>query len=263
MITNLNYTGRRKILRSAIRIALSEDGGGHRVFDANVDLDGLDLPDSARLYVEAYYKSSYMRFDLGTVAGRRNLTDDERRLTEVDAGDIVYFRVKVVDETSSFGRILADADKIAPETAKVRQIPLLPVQPYDLDELAWRVDFDTGQPVLWVNNRISPRIMDMVKVDPVWHSLVFPAAIREVLSRIFFVEDRDDPWSDDDSYALWLRWGSDLIGSSPPLSDSDEDEGALDTEKRDWIDQVVVAFSTQIHASDKYRRSLSEVQHDR
>ncbi len=261
MITNLNYTGRRRIPRSAIRIALAEDGDGHRFFDANVDLDGLDLPDSARLYVEAYYKSSYMRFNLGTVAGRRSLTEGERRLTEVDAGDIVYFRVKVVDETSSFGRILADADKIAPETARVKQIPLLPVQPYDLGELAWRVDFDTGQPVLWVNNRISPRIMEIVRTDSVWLSLVFPAAIREVLSRIFFVEDRDDPWSDDDPYALWLRWGSDLIGSPTPQIDYD-DEGALDTDKRDWVDQVVVAFSKQIHASDKYRRSLMEVRND-
>ena len=230
-------------------------------FDANVDLDGLDLPDSARLYVEAYYKSSYMRFNLGTVAGRRSLTEEERRLTEVDAGDIVYFRVKVVDETSSFGRILADADKIAPETAKVKQIPLLPVQPCDLGELAWRVDFDSDIPVLFVNNRISPRIMDIAKRDPVWHALVIPAAIREVLNRILFFEDLTDMWIDEDPYALWLRWGSDLIGSSPPQSD-DDDEGALDTEKRDWIDQVVVAFSKQIHASDKYRRSLMEVRND-
>ena len=259
MITNLNYTGRQRIPRSAIRIALAEDGEGHRLFEANVDLDGLDLPDSARLYVEAYYKSSYMRFDLGTVAGRRNLTEDQRRLTEVDAGDIVYFRVKVVDETSSFGRILADADKIAPETARVRQISLLPVQPYDLGELAWRVDFDTGQPVLWVNNRISPRIMDIAKRDPVWHALVIPAAIREVLSRIIFVEDLTDPWIDEDPYALWLRWGSDLIGSSPPQSDDDDGH---DTEKREWIDEVVVALSKQIHASDKYRRSLMEVRND-
>ncbi len=242
----------------ATPLALAEDGDGHRVFDANVDLDGLDLPDSARLYVEAYYKSSYMRFDLGTVAGRLSLTDDERRLTEVDAGDIVYFRVKVVDETSSFGRILADADKIAPETAKVRQIPLLPVQPYDLGELAWRVDFDTGQPVLWVNNRISPRIMDIVKTDPVWLSLVFPAAIREILSRILLDEEPGDPWTDDGPIALWLRWSSELTGSRPPESDDDEDE--VDAERREWIEQVVVAFSMQIHASDRYRLSLSEVQ---
>jgi hypothetical protein len=228
-------------------LTLAEDGDGHRVFDAKIDLDDLDLADSARPYVEAYYKSSYMRFDLGTVAGRQSLTENERRLTEVDAGDIVYFRVKVVDETFSFGRVLADADKIAPvapETTAVRRIPLLPVQPYDLGELAWRVDFDTGQPELWVNNRISPRIMDIVRQDTVWLSLVFPAAIREILSRIFFVEERDDPWSDDDSYALWLRWGSDLVGSSPPQSDDDED--GRDTEKREWVNQVAKALCVQV-----------------
>ncbi len=261
MITSLNYTGRQRIPRSAIRIALAEDGDGHRFFDANLDLDGLDLPDSARLYVEAYHKFSYMRFDLGTVAERLNLAEDKRRLTELDASDIVHFRVKVVDKTSSFGRILADADKIAPETARAKQIPLLPVQPCDLGELAWRLDFEMDIPVLLVNNRIDPQIMDIVRRDPAWHALVFPAAIREVLSRILLVEDRDDPWSDDDPYALWLRWGSDLVGSSPPQSD-DDDEGALDTEKRDWIDRVVVAFSMQIHASDKYRRSLMEVRND-
>jgi len=122
------------------------------------------------------------------------------------------------------------------------------------------VDFDTGQPVLWVNNRISPRIMDIVRRDAVWLSLVFPAAIREILSRILLVEERDDPWTDDDPSALWLRWGSDLIGSSPPQSDDDEDR--RDTEKLEWIDQVVNAFSAQVQASAKYRRSLSEVQND-
>ena len=67
MIRRLNYTGRRKIPRENIHITLFRNNGVDE-FDAVIRLADLELPDSARLFVEAYHKSDWMRFDYGTLA---------------------------------------------------------------------------------------------------------------------------------------------------------------------------------------------------
>ena len=48
----------------------ARDSDGMLSFDAKLDLTGYDLPDDARVFVEAYRQTSFMRFPHGTVAGR-------------------------------------------------------------------------------------------------------------------------------------------------------------------------------------------------
>ena len=69
MQRKFNYTDRKKITRSAIRMTLLPRTDGPLAFDAKIDLDGLELPEHACVCVEAYHKALYMRFNFGKVGG--------------------------------------------------------------------------------------------------------------------------------------------------------------------------------------------------
>ena len=69
MIRKFNYTGRKKIRRSDVRIDLLRDDDNRRYFNISLHLADLELPETARVYVEAYHRSGYQRYDFGT--GRR------------------------------------------------------------------------------------------------------------------------------------------------------------------------------------------------
>ena len=67
-VRRLNYTGRKRIRQTDVRFVIHEDGSGSATFDG--DLSGLgncDLPADARVYVETYRQTSWMRFDFGTI----------------------------------------------------------------------------------------------------------------------------------------------------------------------------------------------------
>ena len=67
MIRKFNYTGRKKIKRSNVRIDLTRDDGGRRFFNIGLQFDDLELPPDAKVYVEAYHRFGYQRYDFGTV----------------------------------------------------------------------------------------------------------------------------------------------------------------------------------------------------
>jgi hypothetical protein len=267
MISNFNYTGRRKINLSRIEITLTREADGVRVFDARVNLADMELPPAGRVYVEAYYRSSWLRVDFGTVAATVSPPAERRRLVGVGVGDLVFFRIKVVDSTSPFGRILAAADRIRPidtdeAEQEVQRIPLLPVQAADLGPEIWRIEFDyqgAPGPVLLVNNRAVPHILDIVKQDAGFFAMVIPAAVRQVLDWLLRVQGLYDPDEDDDVNHLWLRFGARLSGQRPPPPDPDDEESEeVVTQRREWIDQVVVAFCGLYGVVHKFREAFSE-----
>jgi hypothetical protein len=232
MLRKLNFTERAKVPRSGFSVALRRDPGGALAFDPSLSFDGIGVPSDARVYIEAYYGTSFMRFDCGTVAAL-NIPAD-RRLTEIDSSSI-RFRLKIVEPASDH-RILAVADDIrvterAPGAGS--RAPLLPVQFSEgLGEQAWRIAFEPDSAVLELNSRIAG-IEKMAKDDPLFFALVYPAAVREILTRILLVErysavERSDEW-----WSLWIQWASHY--SSAPLP-TDEDEAQR------WIEEVVGAF---------------------
>ncbi|HUQ69268.1 MAG TPA: hypothetical protein VM165_07095, partial [Planctomycetaceae bacterium] len=95
MRRRFNYTGRRKILHSEVRIGLSRDHSGMLTFNASLDLARLELPDTALIFVEAYHRTQVMRFSFGTV--RLPAAPADSRLTELADGEAIHFRVKVCD----------------------------------------------------------------------------------------------------------------------------------------------------------------------
>src|SRR5689334_21822001 len=118
MIRRFNYTGRQRIERSRVTVEVNPGVDGKTlVFDAVIRLDGLELPAEAPVIVEVCYGSSYMRFPFGTVA--HCLPPADRRLMPIENGHAAFFRVKVIDPTDEQGRILAEADKIAPRDPSI------------------------------------------------------------------------------------------------------------------------------------------------
>lgn len=248
MIRRFNYTGRRKIARSRIRVRVSEDAGRRR-FDAELTLEGMGLPDEAHLFVEAYYRAAYQRFAFGTVADPRPPAD--RWLIGIPVRNPL-FRVKVVRVDGGLARILAAADKIVPEESdrgeEARQ-SLLPVEYQDLGDRVWALDLESDWPRLLLNSRFEG-IREAARSGPEFLTLVYPEVFRAVLARALN-EGRFDPDCDDDDWGtLWLRFACWELGRPRPP----EESGA---EAEDWIEEAVNAFCARSQVTSHFERLLA------
>ena len=237
MLRKLNFTERIRIKPNAVHLALRREGGV-LAFDAMISLDALAVPPDAKVYLDAYYRASSMRFDYGSVGHLR--PPEDRRLTAIDSGNVVRFVLKIVGSRTDHGRILAASRvvTVSERDGPGRRVSLLPVNFRDLGEEVWALDFDGASgPVLELNSRIDG-IQRMATADPKFFALVYPAAIRQILGEILFVE-RIDPSEDGDEWStLWIRWGARLAG--PPPADADDD-----FMKREWVDEVARAFCAE------------------
>ena len=204
-IRTLNYTNRKRIRREDARITIREEKSGSS-FSADLRLTDYELPSDARVFVEAYRQTQYMRFDFGLAGAVRIPADCS--LTDFDSPEGVLFRVKVVTAADPHGLLLAEADQIRPRKASdddENRIPLLPVVPEDLGDEIWRLEFDDQQTLLKVNSVLGD--WRALARDPVFLALVYPAVVRRVLWRIVKEEDHyRDTGDNDDWRSRWLQF---------------------------------------------------------
>ncbi len=249
MIRRFNYTGRRKIPRSRVRIRV-EEVDTRRRFDAKLHLDGLELPQEAALYVEAYYRAAYRRFGFGTVGAVQ--VPPMRWLDGIPVRKPL-FRVKVVLAEDGIARILAAADRIVPEDSDsdedARQ-SLLPVEYEELGDRIWALDLDHEWPRLRLNKRFEG-IREAARSSPEFLSLVYPEVFRAILERAL-KEGRFDPDCDDDDWGtLWLRFACQELGRPHPPEDSEE-------ERAEWIEGAVNQFCVHVRTASHFERLLAE-----
>lgn len=246
MKRSFNYTGRQRIERKHITAVLRKDSMPMD-FDIAFDLGGYEFPPDAELIVEAYYRSSssYMRFSFGTVGAIQAPAD--RRLTEID-GEVVFFRVKVIDATDGRKKILGLAEQIEPgdtELSSGQRVNLLPVNFLDLGDEVWNLRLDP-RPVLEVNGTIAG-VRDLVH-NGVFFGCVYPEVIRKVLAGIqakFGVDDDVDvDWA-----AMWLRFARTF---------AEVPEVKTDDTIAEWIESVVDAFARRHRLKDMFA-AASEV----
>ena len=240
MLRKLNFTERVNVPRSSVRVTLRRDDAGVLVFDPQLSFDGVGVVPTARVFIEAYYRTSFMRFDCGSVAAFA--PPDDRRLREIDGTSVVRFRVKVVDEH----RIVAVADDIVVSEEKREtsgRMPLLPVNFSDaLGQQAWRIAFEANGPVLELNNRIE-NIKDVARHDAAFFALVYPAAVRQILTQILLVDGQNAHEQGDEWWNYWLLWAGRFAAPLP----RDVDEAPF------WIDDVVSAFCDEQTLLDRWR----------
>jgi hypothetical protein len=252
MIKRVNFTGRRRITRDRIDIEVFD--GSPRTFDAAIRLDGMSLLPGAAVYLEAMCAGSNVieRFPFGVV---ENIQPPKHRRLEQLEGENVFFTLKVVDTTQRFGRILGIAEHIRParagkQTAAGRR-GILPIEPVDLNQELWRLEFRDHDVYLLVNRSI-PGLVDRARSDALFFSIVYPEVVRRVLCAALDqdadVEEDDDRWP-----VLWRRFGMNLHPSkeTPPAAD-DPDE-----DKEEWVESVVQEFCEAHQLKEKYVEAIA------
>jgi hypothetical protein len=249
MIRRFNYTGRVKIPRNRVDISLFKDKNG-KYFKAKIDLEGLDLPPDAQVYIEPNFKGVYQRFNFGTVKDFKE--PENTRLNELPETELAYFDISIVDEKSKVGLLLAKAKGVAVSTDGLPndRIPLLPVVPVDLKNQFWKLSFDTsddGRPLLEINRNI-PDVFEMARNDIKFISLIYPTAFRGVLLRLLEEGDFD---ADDDSWIFqWNKFISSVLGiKNRPEMDS---EGSISAEQEAWVDECVNEYCKKFKLFEKF-----------
>jgi hypothetical protein len=251
MIRKINFTGRKKIKRTRVRVDILRDADGRRFFNLHADLSDLGLPSNARIYAEAYRRTAYQRYDFGSISNQKSPAD--RRLSRFSDSTIPLFRVKVVDRTSAHGRILAALDTIRPETVDSEPAgshSLLFVEYEDMGNNIWQLDLDGDWPVLKLNQKVD-EIGIVASSDQRFFALVYPEVFRQVLTRVVIEDEHTDPDCDDDWPSLWLKLACRLPGmDDPPASNS---------EQARWIEKATEAFSAKFDVLAKFNQALQEI----
>lgn len=234
----INSTGRKRINRDRIDIRMLDSQPGEPLrAKAHIDLDGTQLPAHATVVLEAYHRSSGMRFECGTVSELQ--IPDVLSLDEVDRDGSPLFRIKVVDIGENQGRILASAERIQPKSEEDEdgRRSLFPIAYRDLQADTWKVEIEQGdRPRLIVNTRL-PGFAYKLAESPLLQGLILPAALRFVLQELVITsdtgEDEDEAsWKDE-----WLAYCGEQLGAADdPRELTDEGEKAI------WIDEAVQRF---------------------
>jgi hypothetical protein len=231
----INSTGRKRIARESVDIRLAPlKPAEPQEVTASFKVDGLGFPASASIVLEAYQRSSSMRFDRGTIGNPAVATPIV--LDELDRATPVLFRLKVIEGGTGTGKILGAADRIRPtgnENEEGKR-SIFPINETDLGVEVWRVSIDDAGPSLLLNYRI-PSFKRRILENPMLRGAILPAALRIVLERLV-VDHAFDEGDDEDWRALWLRYLRESFGI-----DDDLDEMQVD-ERQDWINTVVRKF---------------------
>ena len=196
------------------------------------------------MFGEAYTRTEYERFPLGTV---ENPIAEPVVLSAISTPTAAAFRLKVVDRRTVHGTILAEADKLTPrlpEEDPGQRQSLLHVRPEDLGEQVWQLVVDGETPGIQVNKNL-----------PDWRSearstrfvaLVYPAVMRQLLTDAL-VEPGVDLEDGDDWRARWLQFAREQLGAEEAPSEESPWE-----DKRVWIEQAVQRFCSHWETWSKY-----------
>ena len=163
-------------------------------------------------------------------------------------------RVKVTSTGDRAGVLLAKGDRIPvsdDEEQPDNRIALLPPAPAELGQETWRVDFDGANgPLLLVNSRVGD--WKAVAASPLFRSLVYPAAMRQVLWYIYKVEEIRTIDDAGDWQCRWLAFAAALPGvGDPPLTSEDDEMW------KEWITEAAESFARQHQMLDHYKAFLA------
>lgn len=250
MKRRINFTHRKRILLEHVAIGIQRESGAPATARMELDLSSYEFPSEAHIYLEAYRLASLMRFHCGTVA--EPTIPFSAALTELDDGDSVAFRVKVVDEREAIGKLLGVADGLRPVDSADEsgsRIALLPTRHADLGELPWRVSFETVESfgvVLEVNRTIEDRAAFVSR--PQFRQLVLPAVVREILVRALLVEDYRGPASLDGWREDWVRFVCRTVPNGPDSPPPADDRATI----LEWVDEAIAAFARSQRCSSNF-----------
>jgi hypothetical protein len=247
----INWTDRRRLERKHLQVILRRNGEEPASFDFAADLTEYELPADARVCVEAYHQTTWMRFDFGTVGLLRPPAD--RRLTELDP-DTLKFRVKVLGIGVADGRILAEAEGLHPqdpEEVHADRKPLLVPRAAELGDEVWRLVIDEGAeaPYIEVNKDLGD--WQAIARSPHFMWLIYPMVLRRVLE-VALDGDGGDELDPDDWKVRWVRFAARMPGMTLPPG-----EEASDDERHQWVESAVAAFCRRNRFREQFEKVLT------
>ena len=232
------FTGRRKIARSDVSVLFRP--GRPPEFQATIDLSKhhRKLPETAKVFVEAYHNTMLQRFDFGTVADCR--PRDALSLTNFDEWDRPHFRVLVVGGGEDPGVLLAACDHVdvvEPEMTYAggrSMLKLFPKPDREMHGELWKIAQIGGAYQLWYNQDIPRFAAGIKSKHPDVLGMILPAAIREILARTHL-------WGEVSvEQTEWTGFATTICGEGPPVG---EDGASPSTDDiADWIDHAIAAF---------------------
>lgn len=256
MIRRFNYTQRVRIIPADAAITL-DDSTEPISFNVRFALTQYNLQATAGVFIEAYRGNSFMRFACGTVANIQ--LPENRQLTEIEGADFARFRVKVVDTDTM--KLVATTPTFRPahgggsddnETKQVET--LLHSKTTDLNNGIWKLKFSDEVITLLLNERIDD-ISRMAETKHTFRSVIFPQIVREILTRMIFVEQytvsEKDEDEDDTVWANWLQFIRDcgMPEEYPgPWRENSEPQDLLE-----WIETAVDCFCARYKIMAVYR----------
>jgi len=256
MKRRFNYTDRKRITLNRISIDISKKDNTVEYFTANIKLDDMSLPDSAKVYVEAYHRTNLMRYDFGSVGVISPPEDTD--LSQLANYENLRFRIIVVDESNERGLLLASADKIRPTAAYLKR-SILPVSFDDLGRQVWKMDYSGDEPLLLLNERI-PNIHNIARTDPRFRLFIYPAVVREIFAHMFLIDkvnDIDEP--EQEWHVNWLRFAKRFI-TDDSFSQVELYDGEFNPDDvLNWIDKIVDEFCSSLRKEWSKLLSLEEV----
>lgn len=251
MRRTINSTGRQKIERGDFRFSLLGPEAGPKSFELTLDLDPeYDLPETARIFVEASRQATWMRFDCGTVGNFVLPPPEQRVLSELGSADGATFRIKVVENNPNAdgpaARILAQADNVsAGETSS--DGPSQSMLAIDWDETEgvrlgdepWRLQIGENALLLVNKSMCQTAHWTALTCTDAFRAFAMPAIVRQILQHILN-ENADDPTSG--PLGVWIKFANKTLGVGLP-PDTEHDSGAI--EREEWINRAVTAFCSR------------------
>jgi len=256
-----NYTNRVKILPGDVTVKLDDE---ERSFTMSIEFNNHHFPDTARIAVEPYISASEEICDLGTVGKPKK---ESFPLGDLDP-EYVKFRVKIIsDDKKDKGKLLGSIRSVSPrkkiiiddvvkwieveEPANRRS--LLPIHSTTLSGVVCKVDYKPN----WVFLDVDKEAIPQKGVFSTSHeaiSLIYPSAIKEVLTKIMIIDgDYEEYLVDDrgeikDWQTAWLSFFKKMVEDDIPQPDDDQNE------KANWIDRAVETWSTEMRAQESFQK---------
>jgi len=248
MIRKFNYTNRKKVASDSITFILNTDKK-IKDFDVQINLQEYNFPDHAKIYVEAYYKTNYMRFAFGTVS--KISPPSNTYLFDLINTDLIYFRVKVVDETSTIGRLIALASGLEPknleDNTKNRMSILKVNYDADLGQRLYHLELDDIEdlPILEINKKLDDG--SVLVTSDIFISTIYTSVIQEIATEI--INDEANYNEDDDCWqGFWIKYFKKILGvnTNHPIKTDDEEF------KKEWIEDIIISFCNKYQVRKRF-----------
>ena len=250
-----NYTGRKRVNRADYILSITpgtDQKNSYFDFEINKSMADSFNPES-KLVIEAYYRTTYMRFEHGTIGTIK--VPPQRYLTAFSDPNLIKFRVKVISQN---GMIEGLADKVKPDSDddETHKESIIKVANRNLDGAIWQMEFsEDDNPIILIDSDIDKNHLNHnteLKVS------IIPHAFQQILTEIIFFSHDDFDYTTEDLDNDWrARWWLFCESLNRKLT-SEEIKDMDDDEMKDWIDETVACFSRKMGYKEELLKALSK-----